>query len=182
MITYIFHGGGFARDANIVPYIVEQAHNTGTVLFLYHARVEERWEALFDVDAKSLSEASGRGMDAVLGSSDPTECLSQIMSADVVVIRGGSTIMLKEFFVQMPGLMSALDGKIVFGSSAGANVFATAYYSNDAGCVREGMGILPINLYCHYDDTKASNLEELTTINDFPTYTLGECERMVMPV
>ena len=79
--------------------------------------------------------------------------IEEIKSADVIYIRGGDTQKLKDTLDGYPGFKELIKGKTVAGSSAGAYVLSTYYYTNSKGKVLEGYGCLPLRVVCHYQST-----------------------------
>jgi peptidase E len=80
-----------------------------------------------------------------------TETFSeQLKWADVVYFHGGTTFLLKEILDTFPELSSQLKGKVVVGSSAGANVLAGTYYSPKRDKVGKGLGFVPFASVVHY--------------------------------
>jgi len=51
-------------------------------------------------------------------------------------------------------LKPLLEGKTVAGSSAGAYALARFGASHDEAEVREGLGLVPIRIVCHYESTE----------------------------
>lgn len=105
----------------------------------------------------------------------------QVKSSAVVYITGGDTRKLLKELKQHPDFLKLLDGKTIAGSSAGANVFSSFYYSTALKTVCEGLGILPFLLVCHYenkemgaDESAVSKLKQHNS--DFEVITLAEQE------
>ncbi len=81
---------------------------------------------------------------------DPFSFMEQLTWADVLYIRGGSNEVLREALSAYRDWETVLEGKTVAGSSAGANILSTNYWSPDSLACGEGLGILPIKVIVHY--------------------------------
>jgi peptidase E len=55
----------------------------------------------------------------------------------------------------------ASENKVITGGSAGANMWSTKYYSNDNQKIMEGLKVLPIATFCHYESEKWPQLNQL---------------------
>ena len=100
----------------------------------------------------------------------------------------GETSMLLSVLKNYSEFLDLAKGKVLAGSSAGANIFSKFYFSNSKDAVFEGLGVLPIRLVCHYGSNKfpikndplelmkgySENLE-LVTLKDYEwrVFTLG---------
>lgn len=76
--------------------------------------------------------------------------LDQIDSADVIYFHGGDTTLLLETLPGTEELKKHLDSKVVIGSSAGANMLSTYFWSSKRAIFGEGLDILDINVMVHY--------------------------------
>ncbi len=107
------------------------------------------------------------------------------MKSDVVYLRGGHTQQLFRLLSLDTDWISELDGKILAGTSAGAEVIASYYHVLSTNRTGEGFGLVPIKVIPHwksdyFDDTKQDidwkkALKELKEYKeDLPIYTLVE--------
>ena len=103
--------------------------------------------------------------------------------AQVVYIRGGSTeVLLSELHKQNIHLETALQGKTLAGSSAGAQAISKYYYVVDSLQVGEGLGLLPNKVVVHYQsDYNAPNINWERAVSalrnhreNLPVITLSE--------
>ena len=69
---------------------------------------------------------------------------------DIVYFHGGNTKLLLKQIVNYPQLQKLFDGKIVIGSSAGANMLSKNYWSSTLAEPGKGLGVLDINIMVHY--------------------------------
>lgn len=76
--------------------------------------------------------------------------LEQMDAADVIYFHGGDTNLLFEHLPPAEELKKHFQGKITVGSSAGANMLSTYFWSSKRAVFGEGLGILDINVMVHY--------------------------------
>lgn len=81
---------------------------------------------------------------------EPESFLEQIDAADVIYFHGGDTRLLLDVLPNAEDLKRHFEGKVIVGSSAGANMLAHYYWSSARGVMGEGKGILDINTMVHY--------------------------------
>lgn len=89
--------------------------------------------------------------------------LQQIDEADIIYLHGGNTQLLSEALPDTDQFKAHLQGKVVVGSSAGANILSKNYWSSTKAVPRHGLGILDINIMVHYGTT---NHEGRTRISE----------------
>jgi len=121
------------------------------------------WEAWYDSyfpTAKSLLIA------------DEEHFLEQIAESDVVYLHGGETRRLKEALPDAKIMRKVFDGKIVVGSSAGANCLTYTSYSPSADSIQKGMGLIDIGVVVHYGASSFNGKE----------YTVDQWRRAVTGV
>ena len=76
--------------------------------------------------------------------------IQQVISADVIYFQGGVSLKLLDVLKKYPDLKKSVQGKIVAGESAGANVLGAFFYSPHANEVYEGLGFVPVKVIPHY--------------------------------
>lgn len=79
-----------------------------------------------------------------------TTFLEQMDAADVIYFHGGDTALLLKTLPDTATLKAHFPGKVVIGSSAGANMLSTHYWSSSRGVLGQGRGILDVNIMVHY--------------------------------
>ena len=105
---------------------------------------------------------------------DERDFLKQLHIADVVYFHGGTSLKLLGVLKNYKNLGEILNGRIVAGESAGANVWGKFFYSTHADAVFEGLGILPIKIIPHYKkeyDGKLDNVGIGLELVTLPEYT-----------
>jgi peptidase E len=105
--------------------------------------------------------------------------VTQIQAADIIVAHGGNGDVLQSYFENIPLADLVAEDKVCAGGSAGANMWATNYYSNDNQAVMDGLGCAPINTFCHYNSYKWRSLNELRDCNDLPIVPLMDDDFVV---
>lgn len=89
-----------------------------------------------------------------------------IVQADIIFAGGGNGDVLQKVICHLihPKEFKEiiLTGKVVGGNSAGANMWANSYYSNDNRKVCEGLDIFPIKTFCHFYAYKWRQLLEIS--------------------
>ena len=151
---YILHGG-FTRvnnDLNRTFFgeITRDVPDGGTVLLVYFASEQnDDHEKEKEDEAKLKEQSRGKNLKFLVAIQE--DFLRQLAQADAVYIRGGSTEKLLDTLRTYHDLKSSVEGKTIAGSSAGAYAiarFGAAHRSED---VREGLGLLPLRVVCHYE-------------------------------
>ncbi len=157
-------------------------HNQSKFLLVYFAREPATWQEAFTDDQGNFAAAApGLKIEFVVADPDPAKFAEQAKWADVIYVRGGKTVMLKDVLKNIPDFKGLIERKIYAGSSAGATVLAKHYYSTTDDVIREGLGILPIKVMPHYNESKQDKLEELKgTGQDLPIYTIREGEYKII--
>ena len=167
MTKYILHGGYIRiKNDNNKRYFKETmkiGKKNIVVLLVYHARKIEKWKEFEKIDRKNLGNAGQKGQRVkfIVASKDPDKLTSQIKSADILFIRGGRDAPLFRAFKKLGDVKSLLKGKTVAGSSAGAYLLSKYCYNMDYNKIEEGLGILPVKIYCHYKPKDKPKLEQL---------------------
>lgn len=88
------------------------------------------------------------------------ELENELRWADIIYVHGGNGDVLQEYFANVD-LRKVIKNKICTGYSAGSNMWASKYYSNDNGKVMHGLGVLDVATFCHYTPDKWPMLNTL---------------------
>lgn len=121
----------------------------------------------------------------------PDKFTEQVKRSDVIFLQGGYTSQLLELLNKDNGWIKELDGKVLAGTSAGAEVIAKYYYVLSTPRLGDGLGLLPVKLVPHwksdYFDDSVQNIDwekVLKELKDYkeelPIYTLVEGEFKVI--
>lgn len=190
MTKYVLHGGGesVVSEANARFFRESVSGLSGRIDFLcvYFAKEKDlgvwNWDALFEQDRQQIAAACPDEQVRCHLASDNLEAfVEQVRGSHVVFLRGGLTAVLTRSLSAVPALERAWKGKVVAGASAGALALARYYYDDDLGGYREGLGILPLKLICHWGPGRLGKLEGLRSFGDpdLDVVTIPEQEYVV---
>lgn len=185
MTTFILQGGytSTPTERNKIFYqeIVKRIPENGKVLFLYFAQDQNTWEELLENDREKFEKTGSRNLELKISNFPENGLIEQINNADCIYIRGGSNDSLREQLEKIDDLKKLIGGKVIVGSSAGANLLSTYFYTNDKERVERGLGVLPIKVFCHYNNTKKAKLRELENHGEkLPVYTIPEADFVIV--
>lgn len=191
MTKYILHGGEIGRSSiHNQKYFKEMVKDLAApikILLVYFAREKKKWQDFMSYDVVKFEKAAeGKKIECSLASGDTEKLIEQIGEAKVIYIIGGSDRPLQKVFSQLSDLPALFSGKVVAGSSAGANMLAKYYYAVDREKVEKGLGVLPIKVLSHFEgDNYAGNdkdrVEALKNYgDDLKIYTLPETKYSVI--
>lgn len=179
----MLHGGNTERvtEKNAAFYhaIVEKVDSdTVRVLCVYFARPEHRWQDSYAEDqAQFAAVQTSKQIVTTLAAYDSFE--QDMERADVIFINGGRKGYLKEALLQVgvERLRQLLDGKLIVGASAGANMLSRYYYSSVIDGIREGIGLIDAKVFTHYAPEKSARLNALKAHGeDVPVVAVAEEE------
>lgn len=184
MTKYILHGGYERRENDLNDSFYREIANSlddgATVLQVYFASEDEDLESTFKTQSQRVQSFSGKNLSFVLANEQ--DFVQQLRSADAVHFRGGNTNKLLKILKAHESLKQILsEKKLVTGSSAGAYALATYGTAHSELHVREGLGLLPIRLVCHYESpelppSKESYDQLLTMAPELELVHLHDCE------
>jgi hypothetical protein len=151
MTTYILAGGndrstpGYGeRLAAEITKLKPNPH----ILSCFYAWPEAVWEDKAKTWHEWFEQNFGPRIGYDYASKD--RFLSQIDTADVVYLHGGNTAMMLDALPDASQLKAHFEGKIVVGSSAGANVLSTNFWSSTKARPLRGLGLVKLNIMVHY--------------------------------
>lgn len=90
------------------------------------------------------------GTDAQIEYAQKAIFYEQVERADVIYLHGGRTQLLLDSIVDIDRFRLAIDGKIVIGSSAGANFLSKMCFSPSADATLSSTGLLDVGVIVHY--------------------------------
>lgn len=161
---FILHGGFNPalpmEDDAFFSTILENTNQTPKILLVFFAKEEDR---IPKNEKEDISQFEKNKKDKTLyfESADEENFIKQIQEADVIYFHGGKSSKLVDTLKQFSNLKEALEGKTVVGDSAGANALSTYYFGNHDNKIFEGIGVIPIKVFCHYSDERENQLQEL---------------------
>jgi peptidase E len=185
--TYILHGGGtrkgYALNSAFFSEFTKSVTNKDVkILMCYWARERNTWNDLLAEDIDSVNKETDKSTSFHIVT-DANDLFSKIDEYDVLYVRGGDPDLIEPYYKELGNLKTKLKGKVYLGSSMGAFLVSTSYVlsldSQDTSTVHKGLGILPINILCHWDveSQKQKKLDLLTdAAQGLPILTIDECQ------
>lgn len=157
MTKYILHGGFTHIDNELNRAFYEEfardIPNQGTILLCYFASKDEDNARRYAEDIEKIEQrANGKIFKFLMA--NEKDFIEQLNQSGALYLRGGSTPKLLSILNKFSNLKERLDGKTVAGSSAGAYAIGkySAFHDDDSGGeIREGLGLLPLRVVCHYE-------------------------------
>jgi len=139
----------------------------------------------YDFKNKDVSTHRFPNRICELPSDDSIQLRQQLEAAKIIYIRGGNIHLLMDVvnnkipdFVQF---LHSLDGKIIIGSSAGAYLLSTYFYSQSDDRIFPGLGALPIKVTAHWNENRRDGIRMLRDTNDnLPIIAIPESNYVVM--
>lgn len=186
---YILHGG-FTRTDNL------ENQRFFTECFIDVPQVSNVLIVLFasenDGDMEYYENLCGRlkifsDKELAFEKADRENFISQVEKADVVFLQGGDTNRVLTALKEYSNLKELLIGKTIIGSSAGAYVLGVLGTSHGEVHMREGLGILPLRVVCHYESDRLppsnTSLEEIEkSEEDLELILLKDYEHQVFEI
>lgn len=150
--TFLLHGGRLinndVRNDLYFQELTKDLANGDTLLHVAFARPKETWHEVLETERGWIMAQTDKKINVVMATHE--NFIEQIAQAEVIHITGGDSAELIQTMRQYPDFLSALRGKLIGGSSAGACLFSTYYWSGSINQVAEGLGTFPICLLVHY--------------------------------
>lgn len=162
---YILHGGyaGHPNSQNDAFFseMLKDSGDSVNVLIIFFAKEEDRIPKNRD---ESIAQFERNKGSKIINYNTATEdlFLKQVAWADVIYIHGGTTLKLLEALRKFKDLSNLFEKKTIGGESAGAYVLSSHFYSEKAGGMFEGLGLIPVSTICHYTDARKD------FVKDFP--------------
>jgi len=187
MTKFILHGG-FTRHENelnrsFYEEFVRDVPEQGTVLIVHFASREEDTAVAFDEQCRKFAEqAQSKNMSFVKATEE--NFIEQLKQADAIYFHGGSTNKLLRILRTYPDLKPLMEGKTIAGSSAGAYALAKLGTSHSEDAMREGLGLVPLRVVCHYESPELPPAEGAIsllkrTAENLELVLLKDCEWQV---
>lgn len=192
MTTYILHGGFVSREGEsntrMFQRLTELLPEKATLLIVFFASrhsAEEDAKA-FRTYGELIQLSTARTSWSFVHAS-VEGFLDEVKEADCIIMRGGSTNKLIAALRAYNDLATAFHGKVVVGSSAGAYALARLGPSHDKDEVRNGLGLVPVRVVCHYESSELPpNSDAVKTLqkteSQLPLVLLGDGEWKEFPV
>ncbi|HSX31008.1 MAG TPA: Type 1 glutamine amidotransferase-like domain-containing protein [Candidatus Saccharimonadales bacterium] len=161
MTKYILVGGADRASPNYLhdlkAEIAKTIHGPLRVLSCFFAEPREVWEEKFKVRIAWFR--SGLGDKTHLDLAFPDSFEQQVQASDVIYLHGGDDVLLAHYLDNIPDLAKLWDGKVIVGSSAGANYLARYYWTCDWRQARQGRGLTDLNVIPHFESLQYGKLD-----------------------
>lgn len=187
MIKYILAGGHVhkAQDggkAFCEELMLDINKKQIKILDCIFARPIDSWQESLEKDRLFFSRFI---KDFELKLADINKFIEQVKESDIIFFQGGTPFNIMSILNRNNNWIKELDGKILVGTSGGADAICKYYGVGKTGNVGDGLGLLPIKFIPHWQ----SKYDEGSNINwialreklkeykeELPIYTLSEGE------
>ncbi|MEO8581404.1 MAG: Type 1 glutamine amidotransferase-like domain-containing protein [Patescibacteria group bacterium] len=184
MTTYLLHGGGTSKDLAGNDLFFSQFTKLVDkpevkVLLCYWSRNQHEWQTLIERDQSRILKNSDKKVSFQVAENSK-DLFEKPRDSDVLYVAGGDAELLEPYYSELSNLRSSLNGKIYAGSSMGAflasNQYVLPFDSQDDESVHAGVGLLPIQVLCHWNVEKKKDFKLNLLSNSKPIITLNEGE------
>lgn len=151
MTKYILAGGNDLGIKDFPERLNKEIQNTKnefSVLSCFFSRPESDWNEQSKIH-ESWFAKNLKGMKQYSYATE-RNFKDKAKIADIIYLHGGDTVLLSEKIKKQGDLKEIFKDKIVIGSSAGANILSTDYWSSSRAEHHKGLGILDINIMVHF--------------------------------
>lgn len=161
--TFLLHGGRLRnkdeRNNLYFKELTKSLSDGDTLLHIPFARLVSEQQEVFETEKGWIVAQTDKKINIVMAGHD--DLIEQIHNAKAIHITGGNSPELVNDIQNYPDFVSSLEGKVVGGSSAGACLFSTYYWTGGTMSVHKGLGVLPNALMVHYgsEEFHATNNE-----------------------
>jgi hypothetical protein len=147
---YILAGGLDRAHEEYWSDLSKQVEVNGSlkVLSCFFSQAEKYWQINFDGFVPFFKSAFGESCQHELATK--ARFIDQLKTSDVVYLHGGHISLIEEVMSEYDNLESHFNGKIVIGSSAGANFLSSSYWSPRYRKAEQGSNIVPLNIMVHF--------------------------------
>ena len=176
MTKYILVGGYIhkAQDGgkSFCEELIKDINNKPVkILDCMFARKREDWQVSIEKDNVFFSKFI---KDFILELADPENFTEQVKNSDIIYLRGGYTLPLIELLNKDLSWIKELEGKVLAGTSAGADAIAKYYAVLKTHRVGDGLGLLPIKFIPHwksdYSDEEVRDIDWDSEYNKLKEY------------
>lgn len=183
MTKYILHGGETRRKSvHNNNYFKEMVKGIKApkVLIVCFSKPKKNWARDFEWEKEKFRHIKKK-IEFILADDNPKVFVKQVKEADVLNIKGGSNELTCNRMKKIKDLEKLFRGKIIAGSSAGANALAKYYYTRSKNKIEKGLGILPIKVFVHYAKKWEKEFERLKNYKeDLEIYKIPETKYFII--
>lgn len=160
MIKFILVGGHIHKNEDggksFCDEMIKGIERPVKILDCLFARDRDAWEKRFEEDRIFFSNNIGNfKIDLAI----PEKFIEQINNSDVLFFQGGVPKQLMALLSTTGNWLEALDGKVLVGSSGGADTICKYYGVGKTSNIGEGLGLLPIKFIPHWKSEYAPGVD-----------------------
>lgn len=153
MTKYILAGGMDRQTEDFGRKLAKEVYKTvnrpARILSCFFADPENEWRHKASYWEEWFKDYFGSDMQYNLATLEAV--IPQIKLADVIYLHGGdSNELIVERMKAFPDIARTFEGKVVIGSSAGANYLSRKFWTRSKRQVMDGSGIVPYGVMVHY--------------------------------
>jgi len=179
-MKFILHGGALNRplENNKIFFktVADNLKQGDKILLVMYARDEKDWPKFLEL-ANQNYEPYNKNFEILIADKNPEIFAQQIKACAAINVVGGNTFKLVSQIQKTPDFAQLIKGKLYAGSSAGAYKVCKYFYENDQDRLGEGLGILQIKCFAHWDESKQALVEKLDGFGQkLPIYKIAEGE------
>jgi len=196
MTKYVLNSGGLRKQPKLKQKfhqeIIKGIDGNPKFLLCNFAQGREYWEVKFPGYTDSINNDMPAGVHPTFTLAMPESFADQCLAADIIYFHGGDDYLV-QFWMKQFDLKELFKDKVIATNSATSNMLATHYWTGDWRRCDDGLGVLPIKFFAHYqseygdDDTRGpidwkKAYDELTNYGDktLPIHALKEGEFVVI--
>ncbi len=185
MTKFILHGGVKNSDySNSQKFFNEITKGVAhpIVLIVNFAAKKYLWPKIFIRQQEQFSQNTKKKINFISASDNPIIFSKQLKQANIIYLRGGRTSKLLKKLKRIK-FADLIIGKVVVGSSAGANVLAKYGFSYIHQKIHHGLGILPVKVFPHYSKKQELAFQRLKNYREkLETIKLKEHEYKIIKI
>lgn len=183
MTKYILHGGesrkNSAHNRNFFKEMTKGI-KAPRILIVCFSRPKISWSQYFEWEKERFRHIKKK-ITFILADDDPKVFARQVKAADALDIKGGEDKLLCGKMKKIKNLEKLFQGKIIAGSSAGANFLAKYYHTRSRRRIEKGLGVLPIKIFVHYTKKWEKEFEKFKNYKeDLEIYKIPETKYIVI--
>lgn len=151
MTLYILAGGADGDHPEYMAQLSRVVHAQvarPTILSCGFSSSDAQAEEKFPKRKRMFEKMFGEFAEFIMATKEGF--VEQVRAADVVYFHGGSTNSLVDAMQAYPGIKEEFTGKIIIGSSAGANYLSSCGFSPSIGDIGQSGGIVDVAVVIHY--------------------------------
>lgn len=151
MTMYILAGGSDGDHPEYMAQLSRVVHSkvsSPKILSCGFSGSDTKAEKRFPLRRKMFEDRFGSYESFTMATKE--NFIEQVRAADVVYFHGGSTNSLVDAMKAYPGVKKEFEGKIIIGSSAGANYLSSCGFSPSIDDIGQSGGIVDAAVVVHY--------------------------------